>query len=118
MDKVVFGKGQKLEFEGRFLRYPESLDKYAELTKDSISRMGVKRKYIYSHCKEEIDSTYISNIQKMYEWCDLAYYDSEDRQLSVSRYDETSGEFLSNDEITSDSIDAHENNSDWNRQWD
>ena len=48
---------------------------------------------------EEMLDKYIRRIQRKYAYCFLNYYDSEDYQLSVLRYDEKTGHILSNEDL-------------------
>ena len=110
INKNIFKNGKELEYNGHKFVFPKDLNGYVKCTdKEELENRYQEVKTI-SYIKREFPESYLDkeyqcsdktlkNISKKYSSCFLNYFDIEDYQLSILRYDEKNNKYLSNEEI-------------------
>ncbi len=110
VSKSVFGNGIKLEYNGHEFVFPKSLEQYVTcIDKTELTNMYKEVKSI-NYIKKEFPESYLTDeyqcskqtlkdVGARYASCFLNYFDQEDYQLSILRYDEKNDKYLTNEEI-------------------
>lgn len=109
INKDILGKGKVIKYNDIDVSIPSNFNKLEKLKNEYISEIMTNVKefdYVKKENQEYYNkflSTYLSNklleLQKRYSACYLNYYDIDEYQLSILRYDEKNDKLLSNDEI-------------------
>ncbi len=107
-NKSIFGSGKEYEYNGYKLMFPSKLtdfnnmyfnDKEINETKHikylkENSPVYYRKKYV-----DSISNELLEKIEHRYKSCHLTYFDLDDYQLSILRYDNNKKKYLSNEEL-------------------
>ena len=106
--KSVFGTGKELTYNDHKLVFPSKLEEFykivydKELIKDLDKKKYLKDnspKYYRNLYVDNISQEFIDGIEYKYRACYLNYFDMDEYQLSVLRYDNVHNKYLTNKEI-------------------
>ena len=106
--KSVFGNGKEVSYNGHKLIFPAKLEEYNKIIYDKALMHDLeKMKYLKDNSPKYYRNLYIDNIsqefidkiESKYRACYLNYFDMDEYQLSVLRYDNVNDKYLTNEEI-------------------
>ena len=107
-DKSIFGNGKEEDYNGFNVVFPSKLNAFNNMYFDNKLIEDVKRKkYLKEHSPVYYKSRFIDNLSKefvdaieyRYKSCYLNYFDLDDYQLTILRYDNKKQKYLSNEEV-------------------
>jgi hypothetical protein len=107
-DKTIFGNGKEETYNGHKIMFPSNMSAFSKVAyeksfiKDIEHKSFLKKfspKYYENKYINNISQEFIDNIEFTYKACYLNYFDMEDYQLSVLRYDNVKDRYLSNEEV-------------------
>ena len=108
IDKSILGDGKEEKYNGHKLVFPSKLHDFNEIVfkKEYIKEMErnsfLKKyspKYYENRFINHISQEFIDSIEMRFKACYLNYYDMEEYQLSVLRYDNIKDKYLTNEEL-------------------
>ena len=107
-EKSIFGKGKEESYNGHKLVFPENKSAFCKtiydmsLIKDMDHKSFLRKfspKYYEDNFINHISQEFIDNIELKYKACYLNYFDMDEYQLTVLRYDNNKKKYLTNEEV-------------------
>lgn len=107
-EKSMFGIGKEMIYCNHKFVFPSKLEEYnnfvySEELRNDINYKSFLRKFSPKYYKEKyvdnISQEFIDNIESRYKACYLNYFDMDEYQLSVLRYDNKKDKYLTNTEV-------------------
>jgi len=107
-DKSIFGSGKEESYNNHKIMFPDNkkgFDKTVydkSLINDMEHKSFLKKfspKYYENNFINHVSKEFIDNIESRYKACYLNYYDMEDYQLTVLRYDNKKDKLLTKEEV-------------------
>ena len=107
-EKSIFGNGKEESYNGHKFVFPAKISEFnkiafdKELINDLNHKSFLKKfspKYYENRFINHVSSEFIENIESRYKACYLNYFDMDEYQLSVLRYDNKKDRYLTNEEV-------------------
>ena len=107
-NKSIFGDGKEEKYNGQKLVFPSKIQDFNKLLfeesyiKDMEYKSYLKKnspKYYENEFINHLSQEFIDKIESRFKACYLNYFDMEEYQLSVLRYDNINDKYLTNEEV-------------------
>ena len=108
IDKNIIGSGKEEEYNGHKFVFPSKINEYNKIlfSDKEISDVKYKQylrknspKYYRERFIDNLSKEFVENIEYRYKSCHLNYFDLDDYQYSILRYDNIKKKYLTNEEV-------------------